>query len=202
MELASTLKAQQLAPPEAESLLARNEAPPVEKAKPAPSAAEEQNVEVNAEEITQQKTDSVVVPGTIAVRSNAVSGAKLAPAPRPTLTPHNVSWTIAAGLLQRSLDSGRNWQTALRADRPLLCYASLDDDVWAGGQAGTLFHSADNGVSWIQVQPSIIQLYRPIERLTSDVSYIDFRSTKEIVLTTADHAVWRSADGGKTWEVK
>jgi hypothetical protein len=229
-ELASTLKAQQLAPAESDSLLARNEAPrvetsPIEKAKPALSVAEgqnnngaqnsEQNSEVSAGENTQQTTDSAVVPGAIAMRSNAVSGAKMAtaaPAPGLTLAPHistpqNVSWTIAAGLLQRSLDSGQNWQTALRADHPLLCYASLDDEVWAGGQAGTLFHSTDNGVSWVQVQPSItqtsgMQLSRAIERLSSDVTYIDFRSSKEIALTTADHAVWRSADGGKTWEVK
>jgi photosystem II stability/assembly factor-like uncharacterized protein len=105
----------------------------------------------------------------------------------------------------------------LRADRPLLCYASHDEDVWAGGQAGTLFHSADGGVTWVQVQPSI-----KAQQLSSDVTHIDVpgnvrgnvrgdvrgnvhrgvRGPAEIVLSTSTGEIWSSADGGKTWEKK
>jgi photosystem II stability/assembly factor-like uncharacterized protein len=97
----------------------------------------------------------------------------------------------------------------LRADRPLLCYASHDEDVWAGGLAGTLFHSADGGVTWVQVQPSI-----KAQQLSSDVTHIDVpgnvrgdvhrgvRGPAEIVLSTSTGEIWSSADGGKTWGKK
>ena len=45
-------------------------------------------------------------------------------------------------------------KTALRAEHPLLSYASQDKEVWAGGEAGALFHSSDSGLTWTQVQPS------------------------------------------------
>jgi photosystem II stability/assembly factor-like uncharacterized protein len=122
--------------------------------------------------------------------------AKLAFPASQTLA-RNVTWTIADGVLQRSLDSGQTWQNALRADHPLLCYASRGEDVWAGGQAGTLFHSADSGITWTQVQPSI-----KTQQLSSDVTHIDVRGPAEIVVSTSNNEIWSSADGGKTWEKK
>ena len=79
----------------------------------------------------------------------------------------------------------------------MLCYASHDQDVWAGGQAGTLFHSADSGVTWLRVQPSIKAL-----SLTSDITHIDVRGAAEVVISTSNHEIWSSADSGKTWEKK
>ncbi len=129
-----------------------------------------------------------------------MSAAKLAPSPNQTFA-HNVTWAIAAGVLQRSLDSGQTWQNALRADHSLLCYASHDADVWTGGQAGTLFHSVDSGVTWLQVQPS-----SKGQALSSDVTRIDIRDNvrgaTEIVVSTSNNESWSSADGGKTWEKK
>ena len=124
------------------------------------------------------------------------SAAKLTSSAAPALA-HNATWAITAGVLQRSLDSGQSWQEALRVDHPLLCYASHGQDVWAGGQAGTLFHSADSGVTWLQVQPSIRAL-----PLTSDITHIDVRDAAEVVLSTTNHEIWSSADSGKTWEKK
>jgi len=117
----------------------------------------------------------------------------------------NVIWAITGGALQRSLDSGQSWQNALRADHPLLCYASHDEDVWTGGQAGALFHSANRGVTWVQVQPSIKG-----QALSSDITHIDLhgdghgdvRGPAEIVVSTSDNEIWSSADGGKTWDKK
>ncbi len=130
-----------------------------------------------------------------------MSAAKLTSSASPALAP-NVTWTIAGGVLQRSADSGQSWQNAVRADHPLLCYASHDDDVWAGGQAGTLFHSADGGATWVQVQPSIKG-----QALTSDITHIhvrsrDVRSPAEIEISTSNNELWSSADGGRTWEKK
>jgi len=174
-------------------LMARNETPAIEKAKPAL-----QGIEANE----QQKTLATVVPGPARSQArNVTYAAKLAFPASQTLA-RNVTWTIADGVLQRSLDSGQSWQNALRAHHPLLCYASRGEDVWAGGQAGTLFHSADSGVTWTQVQPSI-----KAQRLGSDVTHIDVhgddvRGPAEIVVSTSNNEIWSSADGGKTWEKK
>jgi hypothetical protein len=119
--------------------------------------------------------------------------------------PLSVTWTITAGVLQRSLDSGQSWQDALRPNHPLLCYASHDQEIWTGGQAGTLFYSTDGGVTWLQVQPSI-----KARQLSSNVTHIELRGDElrgdelrrpaQILLSTSDNETWISVDGGKTWE--
>jgi hypothetical protein len=195
-------------------LLARNnaprsDAPAIEKAKPAL-----QGMEVNEE----QKAQAAAVPGPArALARNVMSAGKMASANQTLAS--NVTWAITAGVLQRSLDSGQSWQDALHADHPLLCYASHDEDVWTGGQAGTLFHSADNGVTWAQVQPSV-----KARQLSSDITHIELRNTDlrndelhdnvrtearddarapaEILLSTSNNEIWSSADGGTTWAKK
>jgi negative regulator of sigma E activity len=111
-------------------------------------------------------------------------------------------WKISAGVLERSFDSGRSWQIGLRADHPLLCYASRGQDIWVGGQAGTLLHSNDDGLTWAQVRAS------GDESLSADVTGIDLRNTDvangsdvvtEIVVSTGTGEVWNSIDGGNTW---
>jgi hypothetical protein len=111
-------------------------------------------------------------------------------------------WKISAGVLERSFDSGRSWQIGLRADHPLLCYSSRGRDIWVGGQAGTLLHSNDDGLTWAQVRAS------DDESLSADVTRIDLRNTDvanglnvvtEIVVSTGTGEVWNSIDGGNTW---
>jgi hypothetical protein len=198
---------EEAAPSVEESLMARNETPAIEKAKPAlqEPLPQEKEMEVNE----QQKTQAAAVPGLARSQVRAmVSSAKLAsPVSQPLA--HRVTWVITAGVLQRSPDNGQTWQDALRADHPLLCYASHGENVWAGGQAGTLFHSADGGVTWVRVQPFI-----KAQQLSSDVTHIDVRGDvrgdvhgdvrgpAEIVLSTSNNEIWSSADGGKTWEKK
>jgi hypothetical protein len=198
--------------PSAENvLLARNEtpwsdAPAIEKAKPPL-----QEMEGNEE----QKAQAAAVPGPAkSLARNVMSTAKLASPASPTQA-HNVTWAITGGVLQRSVDSGQSWQDALHPDHPLLCYASRDEDVWAGGQAGTLFHSANSGVTWAQVQPSV-----KARQLSSDITHIEVRNNEvrnkelrrdlrydvrgpgEILLSTSNNEIWSSADGGKTWAKK
>lgn len=167
-------------------VVAQNNAPPVIKAKPAPQTGTSQ----------QQNTVSAAVGELPLQARNVMSAAKLAPSVGPALA-RNVTWAITAGILQRSLDSGQSWQTALHADRPLLCYTSHDEDVWTGGQAGILFHSATGGVTWEQVRPSV-----KAQPLTSDITHIDVRSPAEIVISTSNSEIWSSANGGRTWEKK
>jgi hypothetical protein len=182
-----------------------NDSPAIEKAKPAP-----QEMEVNEE----QKAQAAAVPGPARLQArNVMSAATLASTAKQSLAPH-VTWAIKAGVLQRSLDGGQSWQDALHADHPFLCYASHDEDVWTGGQAGTLFHSADNGVTWVQVQPSI-----KARQLSSDITHIELRNIElrnnelrgnlrddarpaEIIVSTRNNEIWSSADDGKTWDRK
>jgi hypothetical protein len=170
------------------SQMARNDAPAIEKAKPAlPQSEATETASTNE----QQKNQ----PG-LAIEQ----GQTLA---------RNGTWAITAGTLQRSLDNGQNWQNALRADHPLLCYASHREDVWTGGQAGTLFHSVDSGVTWVQLQPSIKG-----RKLSSDITHIDIHGDDihsddihgnvsgptQIVVFTSNNEAWTSADGGNTWQ--
>jgi hypothetical protein len=109
----------------------------------------------------------------------------------------SANWTIADGVLQRSLDGGHTWQMAARAEHALLCYANRGQEVWAGGQAGTLLHSVDNGATWSAVAVSVGG-----QRLSSDVTRVDVRGPTEIVLSTDAHETFSSTDDGKTWEKK
>jgi hypothetical protein len=213
VEVAGAAAAGTTEPSTKNALIARNDAPrndalAIEKAKPAL-----QEMEVHEE----QKTPAAVPGPTRAQARNVMSAARLASTANPSLVPR-VTWAITGGVLQRSLDSGQSWQDALRANHALLCYASHDEDVWAGGQAGTLFHSANSGVTWAQVQPSI-----KARQLSSDITHIELQSnelrgdlrnnvrdellgnargTVEILLSTSNNEIWSSADGGKTWDKK
>ena len=194
VEVSAGAAAVKATPSTESSLMAQNETQPVIKSKPAL-----QGVEVAGVEVTDQQATvaAAVVPApAMSPSKHITSNARLA-APASSTIAHNITWTIAAGELQRSMDSGRSWQNTLHADHPLLCYASHDNDVWTGGQAGTLFHSADSGVTWVQVRPSIKG-----QQLSFDVTHIDVRGPAEIVVSTSNHEIWSSADGGRTWDKK
>ena len=226
-----------VAPFTGDVLMARNYAPAIEKAKPALQPQETQTTgaigttaTATTETNAQQKTEDATGLGSARLGSTPSPETSAAAAvingPRPGSPSGDVSmqpamWAIAAGVLQRSVDAGQTWQITLRADRPLLSYASRDKDVWAGGEAGALFHSADSGATWTQVQPSVkgqtlSSDITQIDVSNSDVSNNDFlngknlndknhdtlyrrQNLKHIVVSTGSHEIWRSADGGKTW---
>jgi Putative zinc-finger len=142
-------------------------------------------------------------PATDAPSANGASAADLSRADLARAT--SAIFAIAGGILQRSLDNGQSWQNALHADHSLLCYASRDRDIWTGGEAGALFHSADNGVTWVRVQASV-----GAQMLTSDILHIDLSGSDgsssisggqrtKLVVSTRNQEVWSSANGGTTW---
>ncbi|MGB6384265.1 MAG: zf-HC2 domain-containing protein [Terriglobales bacterium] len=175
------------------SQMARNDVPAIQKAKPALQDTE-------ATEAKRQQKNKAVPELAFAKKQESLASQTLT---QRTLT-QNVTWTITAGILQRSQDKGQNWQNALHTDHPLLCYASHGEDVWTGGQAGTIFHSVDSGVTWVQVQPSVKD-----QKLSSDITHIDIRGDDiqsdvsrpaQIVVSTSNNQVWTSADDGNTWQ--
>lgn len=167
-----------------DSLMAQNDAQPVIKSKPAAQTEASQ-------------LQGTVLPNTVAqlplTGRNVTSMAKAAvPAMQPAA--NYLTWSITAGVLQRSMDGGHTWRNALQSDHAFLCYASNGQEVWTGGQAGTLFHSADGGLTWVRVQPSI-----KAQQLSSDITHIELRSRLEIAVSTVTNQVWISGDGGGTW---
>ncbi|MGB8011926.1 MAG: zf-HC2 domain-containing protein [Terriglobales bacterium] len=195
------------APSDEGTLMARNDAPAIEKAKPA----------LQETEAAKESQTEATSPGqAVAPTKTRMSAARLASPVGQTFAQHalvtgaivqqNVTFVISRGILQRSVDNGQNWQNTLHSDHPILCYASQDNDVWSGGRAGALFHSTDGGLTWTQVQPSI-----RADRLTSDITHIGVIHTAvhdggsgpaEIILSTGNEETWRSADGGTNWERK
>ena len=175
--------------PMEDRLTARNvAAPPIEKAKPA--AKEEAQLKAQAENDEAQKK----LPGAMSASSQLIVLQKTRSKQSKDVA---AQWSLTQGRLQRSLDAGATWQIALQRQHPLLSFGMRGSDVWAGGGAGTLFHSTDSGTTWTMVQPSTKS-----ESLSSDIVAIEVRSPAEIVLSTSDNESWTTGDAGKTWEKK
>jgi len=142
------------------------------------------------------KKDAAAGRGPSASRASGMFATQAALPSAPTLK-QGTAWAISAGVLQRSLDGGLTWQTALKGEHSWLCYATRGQEVWAGGSAGALQHSDDGGASWKEIAVSTQG-----QSLASDVIQIDLQDPAGIALTTANHQTWSSADDGKTWTKK
>jgi hypothetical protein len=107
------------------------------------------------------------------------------------------SWTISAnGSLQRSIDSGKNWQTIPVADNTVFrALAANDSDIWVGGAAGALYHSSDAGQHWTQVKPAANG-----RLLTADIVTVEFTDAQHGKVTTANHESWTTSDAGNSWQ--
>jgi hypothetical protein len=68
-------------------------------------------------------------------------------------------------------------------------------EVWAGGSAGMLYHSADGGEHWARVVPST-----PVASLQSDIVTLEFVDAQHGTITTSTSEVWTTADGGRSWQ--
>jgi len=179
----------QPAPMEERGLTARNEiTPPIEKAKPA--AKEEA-------QLKNQVQDSGTQNKLAAAYSNSDTAFALQKTRSKQSKDVAPQWSLAQGKLQRSLDAGATWQIALQLQHPLLSFGARGSDVWAGGGAGTLFHSTDSGTTWTMVEPSTKS-----ESLSSDIVAIEVRGPAEIVLSTSNNESWTTGDAGKTWDKK
>jgi hypothetical protein len=122
--------------------------------------------------------------------SAMIARARVIPAnviPRWTLTPD--------GMLQRSIDSGKTWETILVATPGTFRALTANGfDIWVGGAKGALYHSIDAGQHWMQVQPLAAD-----EALKADIVGIEFSDLLHGTLTTADQHTWTTADAGQTW---
>ena len=106
-------------------------------------------------------------------------------------------WTLSSdGTLQRSLDSGRTWQTiAVSSQTIFRVLAANGMDIWVGGAAGALFHSSDAGQHWTQVRPVVNG-----EALADDIIGVEFTDAVHGKLTSSVQEIWITADAGQTWQ--
>ena len=106
-------------------------------------------------------------------------------------------WTLSAdGTLQRSLDSGRTWQTIPVAGQTGFRALAADGlEIWVGGAKGVLYHSSDAGQQWTQVQPAANG-----EVLTGDIIGVEFIEKMHGTVTTSGQQKWVTTDAGQSWQ--
>ncbi len=131
--------------------------------------------------------------------SDLVAKSHLAPEkPQMGLLPAIVTrrqWRITAdGRLEHSALSG-SW-TPVLTDQPAKFHvvSVVADNVWAGGNGGVLFHSADGGQNWNKVvlsSPPVVE--------TGTIVSIQFSDAMHGIVTTDGGSSWNTSDGGVTW---
>jgi hypothetical protein len=108
-------------------------------------------------------------------------------------------WTLSPdGSVQRSLNSGKTWQIIPVAGNIVFrALAANDSDIWVGGSAGALFHSADAGQHWDQIKPSVDG-----KPLAADIIGLKFSDALHGSLTTSSNQIWTTSDGGSSWHIE
>jgi hypothetical protein len=121
-------------------------------------------------------------------------------------------WAVTAnGALQRSFDGGKKWETIVpnssalgekessspsNPSHPLFRAVFASGlEVWAGGAAGALYHTADGGNHWTRIHPVDGGL-----SLTSDILSIAFSDPQHGTLSAANAELWTTVDGGQSWQ--
>jgi len=144
------------------------------------SSAAKMSMPGNATPSTQTMASSAMIARAASVPANVT--------PRWTLTPE--------GMLQRSIDSGKTWETILVATPGTFRALTANGfDIWVGGAKGALYHSMDAGQHWMRVQAMAGG-----ESLKGDIIGIEFTDLLHGTLTTADKHTWITTDAGQNWQ--
>jgi hypothetical protein len=108
-----------------------------------------------------------------------------------------VRWSISAdGKVQRSQDSGRNWEVVpIAQGATFRAVSAVGAEVWAGGAGGALFHSTDGGEHW-----SRLAVRQDRNQISGDVVRIEFSDPARGVVVTSTGETWATEDGGQTWQ--
>jgi hypothetical protein len=109
-----------------------------------------------------------------------------------------LQWTLSpSGAIQRSFDSGSTWQIVPVGKGAFRALSAAGADVWAGGNAGMLYHSSNSGQTWARVKPAA-----PGRKLEADITRIEFSDSLNGTVGTAGGEIWITSDGGHSWTVQ
>lgn len=186
------------------SIEARNVSPPAPTTPPAnmPSG----NAGLQSFDKSQRSQSPIVASSADAVGEATAAGAPKPKKANPAATDQfstmakQVSvaarWSISdSGVLQRSLDGGRTWKAvAVGGGITFRTVAAMNNDVWAGGSGGALFHSIDAGEHWLRVR-----VHEDDRALSGDVVHIEFTDHANGALITSSGERWATSDGGVHW---
>ena len=108
----------------------------------------------------------------------------------------NRRWQVTPdGQLKRSHAIGDELHTVHVADGVFFkAVGESGDEVWVGGIGGALYHSTDDGKSWMKLMPSAGD--RP---LIADVVAIHATQRGAAELSTSNGERWITVDGGQHW---
>ncbi len=176
---------------QASSPIVQTEAVPVDVAKSKDASEAQLPIEGrNMQDLAQLSTAD-------AARPDSVHSAKKALA--RAFTKIASQWMLTSGgVLQRSLDAGKTWETVPVADNvSFQTFAVVAADIWVGGANGLLYHSSDAGLHWVQVIPRAKG-----ESLTAGITKIEFSDSQNGKVTTANGETWTTSNAGKTWRRK
>lgn len=99
------------------------------------------------------------------------------------------------GVVERSRDAGQSWEPVPLSEHvSFRAVATFGPDVWAGGSAGTLFHSTDGGVQWTEVK-----IADPNGSVSGDIVKIEVQGPNRVTVTSTSREVWTSVDNGEHW---
>jgi photosystem II stability/assembly factor-like uncharacterized protein len=177
----------------AELVLKKEQQPPMEKASGKAGASESGIAAVDALATTSSSTPYAPTDKD----EFRASSAQMADLPDLATARQAGTWQITAeGKLQRSLDGGKSWESvAVDPSGRLRVVAATGFQVWAGGNGGVLLHSRDAGDHFMNVK-----VHQKRSALKGDIVTLSFPDAQHGRIETADHDVWTTNDGGKTWQ--
>jgi hypothetical protein len=112
-------------------------------------------------------------------------------------SPPAALWSVSAdGIVQRSTDGGKTFAPIpVAGSIKFLAIAALDNEVWAGGPGGALYHSSNGGGTW-----NWVGIIIEGNAVTESVNGIQLRDPQHLTVTTASGSQWVSENGGRTWQ--
>lgn len=107
--------------------------------------------------------------------------------------PSGTAWRVGAfGLISKTTDGGRTWQTlASKTVEPLFSVDFANESVgWVVGRAGAILHTADGGATWV-TQPSGTK---------NHLFKVRALGPKEAWAVGDWGVILHTVDGGQTWQ--
>lgn len=127
-------------------------------------------------------------------RADALQDLATGYAGAPAATPVSAArahWQISStGTLERSYIAD-NWTPVLSETGAKFHVVSvIGNTVWAGGEHGALYVSRDGGATWKSIAIDT----------TATITSVHFSEDSHGTLETGDGQVWKTSDGGQTWQ--